>query len=567
MLLLKDEWEFAAFGTYNVQKPGKLEHLIRFIRERHRDFEGDVIESGVFKGSSLIAIAMVLKECGSDKKVYGFDSFAGFPPVYDEKDEISEFDRLAGDGLIAPEHLAAVHRNMEWRKCLSARAASGAGDVSTSLDFSSLSLELLQNKLRVLGLDNVILVDGNFSETMTAGRPEPAKIFAGIVDCDLYKSHLQTFEFIWPRLVPGGMLYLDEYYSLKFPGARRATDEFIRGKDARLEMSPRVPGDFERWHLTRTGAGSVNGRSKRIKGDDVKGSINFRGEDLEPYGADLVEVKSCIVCGSETSSEWESSSAPFQAAKCDACGFVWMRKQANPEALNRYYADYIGRRRTSNTEKMNQRAIQYEDDREVLQRFVQGGRVLDVGCNGGFFLACLSDGFEKHGIEIDPAAVEYARDNYDFGKNVRCGDILEADYPDGSFDAVVMRGTIEHVAKPVAVIERCARLLKPGGIYFITATPNVDALPADLFRDRWKLFHPVQHLWHFSPRSLDAVCGRFGMSFVSVTFPYLGTPYENVREDLLVMAEEITAQEQGVQREELSPPFFESMMSVVFRKA
>ena len=71
------------------------------------------------------------------------------------------------------------------------------------------------------------------------------------MDCDLYQSYIETYNFIWPRLEEGAMIYLDVYYSLKFPGARRATNEFVHGKAARLEMSPRSPGDFERWHLIK----------------------------------------------------------------------------------------------------------------------------------------------------------------------------------------------------------------------------------------------------------------------------------------------------------------------------
>ncbi len=86
---------------------------------------------------------------------------------------------------------------------------------------------------------------------MSSNRTSPKSIFAGIIDCDLYQSYIETYNFVWPRLENGAMIYLDEYYSLKFPGARRATDEFIRDKPACLEMSPHRPGDFERWHLIK----------------------------------------------------------------------------------------------------------------------------------------------------------------------------------------------------------------------------------------------------------------------------------------------------------------------------
>lgn len=83
---------------------------------------------------------------------------------------------------------------------------------------------------------------------MTAAK-YPIKIMAAILDCDLYQSYKDAFNYIWPNLEVGGMMHLDEYYSLKFPGARLATDEFIRDKKAKLEMCKQKKGDFERWHL------------------------------------------------------------------------------------------------------------------------------------------------------------------------------------------------------------------------------------------------------------------------------------------------------------------------------
>ena len=50
------------------------------------------------------------------------------------------------------------------------------------------------------------------------------------------------------------MIYLDEYYSLKFPGARIATDEFLNGKSAQLNMAHQTKGEFERWHVIKEGS-------------------------------------------------------------------------------------------------------------------------------------------------------------------------------------------------------------------------------------------------------------------------------------------------------------------------
>jgi hypothetical protein len=77
---------------------------------------------------------------------------------------------------------------------------------------------------------------------------------AAIVDCDLYESYVIALNFLAPRLVDEGLVYLDEYYSLKFPGAKIATDNFI-GKycEFALDFDVQEPGDFERWYMHKRG--------------------------------------------------------------------------------------------------------------------------------------------------------------------------------------------------------------------------------------------------------------------------------------------------------------------------
>ena len=248
MLIIKNDWEFNVLGIYNYRKPGRFDSLFAFIRDNHDKLEGDIVEAGVFRGNSLLAIAMYLKELGSSKKVYGFDSFSGFPPVNHVKDELEEFERMAEKGQITEDHIAAVRNNLNWKTSLA--TVKLEKNISTSGDFSDTSLDLLLKKIELTGLDNIVLIDGIFKETMTR-ECGVDKIMATVVDCDLYQSYLDTFEFIWPRLERGGFIHLDEYYSLKFPGAKLATDEFLKDKNADLQMSDLKEGDFQRWFAVK----------------------------------------------------------------------------------------------------------------------------------------------------------------------------------------------------------------------------------------------------------------------------------------------------------------------------
>jgi len=295
---------------------------------------------------------------------------------------------------------------------------------------------------------------------------------------------------------------------------------------------------------------------------------NFRGENLNEFQEYFTEIKdSCIACGASQPGLW-ASSGPFKAVQCAKCSLIWMNPSSNLTGLDLYYKNYIGRRRLNNELKMSQRKLQYVDDASFIERFISEGKILDVGCNGGFFLEILSHDFQKHGIEIDREAVKFANNTYkDFGKNVVCGPLENAPYEDSSFDVISMRGTIEHMTDPVNAIKKVSQLLKQNGLFCITATPNGMSVAADLYRNQWTLFHPVQHIWHFSPKSLSIICQRFGLKLIAKEFPYMGTPYEDVKQNIKDIADAIESRWNDSDCSlPVSPPFFESMMSLMFKK-
>ena len=247
---LDNDWEYNVVGIVNARKAEALRFYFEFVRSNHLLLDGDILEAGVYQGCSLLGMAVMLKEIGSDKKVYGFDSFSGFPPIYDAKDDFRQFDRLLSQKGISETHYNSVQKNLLIRSQLSGHKVDPS-TISGSGDFSLTSLELVAKKIEILGLDNVVLIDGPFDQTMT---PEngPQNIMCALMDCDLYQSHVTAFDFIWPRLVNEGLIYLDEYYSLKFPGARIATHEFMETHHgAELERFPSSPGEFERWALRK----------------------------------------------------------------------------------------------------------------------------------------------------------------------------------------------------------------------------------------------------------------------------------------------------------------------------
>ena len=136
------DWQFNILGIENYKKPGPRDAYFNFIRSNHSSMDGDIVESGIFRGSSLIATALLLKDLKSPKKIYGYDSFSGFPPIYDQNDQIETFSLLHDQGRITEEHFKAVTLNYDLKNFLG-NTTTNVEKISSSSDFSDTSKSLL----------------------------------------------------------------------------------------------------------------------------------------------------------------------------------------------------------------------------------------------------------------------------------------------------------------------------------------------------------------------------------------------------------------------------------------
>lgn len=270
----------------------------------------------------------------------------------------------------------------------------------------------------------------------------------------------------------------------------------------------------------------------------------------------------CPVCSSENKAEWARHDF-FQADQCEECGFVFINPSLDEDGLNYYYSNYIGDR-LKNLKKMEERLIQYKIDADFIERFVDHGSLLDVGCNGGFFLDALSKNFNKFGIEIDSDAVTYAKQNYDF--NIENCNIGEDSFSENTFDVISFRGVIEHMLEPKHALKRAGELLKPGGYIYFCATPNLKCLSAELYKEKWNLWHPIEHINIFDKDTLQTALGK-NFSLTAHEYQYLGTPYENIALDHEAIQRDIELKSEGRWDEVIrSKPFWGNMMSVIFQK-
>ncbi len=137
------------------------------------------------------------------------------------------------------------------------------------------------------------------------------------------------------------------------------------------------------------------------------------------------------------------------------------------------------------------------------------GRILDVGCGNGDFLAAMKErGWEVHGTEFSGAGARISRDK---GIEVREGDLRAAAFPDASFDVVTLWHVLEHLADPLADLAEARRVLRPDGL-LVVEVPNIAVPTFRSCRGAWFGLDLPRHLQHFTPATLERTLARAGFA-------------------------------------------------------
>jgi hypothetical protein len=244
-------WEFNTLGIYNFTQPGPYSFIFDFLFESQNELRGDILEAGTYRGKTALSLGIFLAQNGLPGVVHGFDTFSGFPK-YSVNDMPEKFEELRELKLISDEHFSRVERLRTMKSDLFKQDFHPAS-TSSSGDFSNNSIDPLHAKMQFLGLNNIQLHVGTFESTMNQKGAEALRFSLIFLDCDLYDGYMETLNYGWERLIPGGIVFLDEYYSLKFPGARIAVNEFFADKIGyeMLEVSDKSFDDFERWIIRK----------------------------------------------------------------------------------------------------------------------------------------------------------------------------------------------------------------------------------------------------------------------------------------------------------------------------
>lgn len=188
------------FTMTTVERLYALWTSVRYLVEAR--VAGDFVEAGVWRGGSVMLMALELRRAGAAMRpLWLYDTFAGLPRPHAEVD-VDVLGNRAIDGW--------QMRNLSGET--SVWAYADEAEVRANMASTGYPEHLLR------------FVVGKVEETIPAAMPDRIALLR--IDTDWYESYRHLLGTLYDRLVPGGVLLLDDYGHML--GAKRAVDEFRR---------------------------------------------------------------------------------------------------------------------------------------------------------------------------------------------------------------------------------------------------------------------------------------------------------------------------------------------------
>ncbi|MFN8489837.1 MAG: class I SAM-dependent methyltransferase [Caldilineaceae bacterium] len=228
----------------------------------------------------------------------------------------------------------------------------------------------------------------------------------------------------------------------------------------------------------------------------------------------------CPVCGNK---QWESylNLGKYGVVKCRTCGlgqtYPFPSDHQQSEVNLNVYS--LEKRLQAYNIRFNELLKRYQKQLIEIEKYRTPAtkNLLDIGCSLGFFLvAARKMGFATYGVELSKETADYARTQQNL--EIFCGTLEQANYSEGQFDVITLWDVLEHVPDLHNLLTEIHRILCNKGLLVIQS-PNMDSLMAEIGREYWNWWLLPDHLYHFTPDTLESLLRNHGF-IISATYTW-----------------------------------------------
>lgn len=207
----------------------------------------------------------------------------------------------------------------------------------------------------------------------------------------------------------------------------------------------------------------------------------------------------------------------FTVVKCRTCELMRTNPRPTPETIGFYYPDDYGPYMSTQVPQTKKNASIMQQLKSFAKRFFRtnsmklpslaSGRMLEIGCASGAFLHQMSgDGWQVQGIEFSDKAAQAAAQ---LGYHVHVGSLETAPNPNEPFDLIVGWMVLEHLHDPIDGLKKLREWAKPDS-WLVLSVPNSGSLEFSLFKEKLYSLHLPNHLYHFTPHTMELVLNASG---------------------------------------------------------
>jgi len=196
---------------YTMTSPERVNTLIDAVHYIEKNkIDGAMVECGVWKGGSSMAMALTLKSLhATNRDLYLYDTFAG---------------------MSSPSDLDVSYNGEKANEMFSKTRIS-----EDSSDWCRSTLEEVKENMFRTGYqkERMHFIKGKVEDTIPKNIPEEIALLR--LDTDWYESTKHELKYLFPLLKPHGVLIIDDYGH--WEGARNAVDEYISNNNIRILLN------------------------------------------------------------------------------------------------------------------------------------------------------------------------------------------------------------------------------------------------------------------------------------------------------------------------------------------